>query len=478
VAEFLIALPFFCLMKLSCFMSSFKVAVLIPCYNEAVAIAKVVQDFRRVLPDAPIYVFDNNSCDATVAEALKAGAIVRQEHQQGKGHVVRRMFRDIDADFYIMVDGDDTYDADIAPNMLQLAMAGPYDLVNCVRCATEQQAYRDGHRWGNRLLTGVVRAIFGNRVLDMLSGYKVFSKRFVKSFPALSAGFDIETELSVHTLELAMPVAHIKGDYRGRQQGSVSKLRTYRDGWRILMMIMRLIRHERPLAFFGGLAAGFALSALLLMWPVFTTFLETGLVPRFPTAILSVGIMLLGALSLVTGLILDTVSRGRKETRMLAYLHYPAPPFRADADIDHDAVLFDAQWETQNRSAGVAKQAGAFALVGVLGYLVNAGLVELLVGDWGAVWAQVVAFPVAVTVTWWLNRRYTFASDNPKRTREWLRYVAANSLGWLINNGAYLWMVWHMPLAAQHPSLAVAVGSLLGMVFNFSGSRWLVFKAV
>ncbi|MGR8981492.1 MAG: glycosyltransferase family 2 protein, partial [Gammaproteobacteria bacterium] len=307
-----------------------SIAVLIPCYNEEVAIAKVVRDFKATLPNATVFVYDNNSTDGTITEAIAAGAQVRNESQQGKGHVVRRMFRDIDADFYIMVDGDDTYEANLSSEMLRLAMNGPYDFVNCIRRETEDVAYRAGHRFGNRLLTGVVRRIFGNRVLDMLSGYKVFSRRFVKSFPALSTGFDIETELTVHALELSMPIAHIKGSYRGRPEGSESKLRTYRDGWLILMMILKLVRHERPLIFFGILAALSTLVALVLIEPVVVSYLNTGLVPRLPTAVLSMGIVLIAFLSLTTGIILDTVTRGRRELRLLTYLQYPAAPYVPD----------------------------------------------------------------------------------------------------------------------------------------------------
>lgn len=301
-----------------------KIAVLLPCYNEEKAIAQVVKDFRTALPDAQIYVYDNNSKDQTAAVAKAAGAIVRTELQQGKGHVVRRMFRDIDADFYIMADGDDTYEASIAPSMLQLAIDSNLDLVNCIRRETEQAAYRGGHRFGNIMLTSVVRRIFGDRVRDMLSGYKVFSRRFVKSFPALSQGFDIETELTVHALELSMPVAHVEGPYRGRPEGSESKLRTYRDGWRILMLIFKLIRHERPMFFFGVLAALLAVTSVGLALPLVETYLETGLVPRIPTAVLSMGLVIMAFLSVVTGTILDTVTRGRREVRLLAYLQYSA----------------------------------------------------------------------------------------------------------------------------------------------------------
>ncbi|KDM65209.1 protein RfbJ [Acidiphilium sp. JA12-A1] len=302
-----------------------RIAVLLPCHNEAAAIGAVVRAFRTALPGADIYVFDNNSTDDTAAIARGAGAIVRREALQGKGHVVRRMFRDIQADLYVMADGDDTYDAALAPAMIALARRGPYDLVNCVRRETDAAAYRGGHRLGNRLLTGAVRAIFGDRVEDMLSGYKVLSRRFVKSFPVLATGFDIETELAVHALELALPIAHVEGDYRPRPAGSESKLRTWRDGWRILRLILRLLRHERPLAFFGALGGAAFLVAAVLIAPVIATYLRTGLVPRLPTAVLATGIVLAGALSLTTGIILDTVTRGRRETRLLAYLRHAAP---------------------------------------------------------------------------------------------------------------------------------------------------------
>ena len=300
-----------------------RIAVIIPCFNEANAIAKVVMGFRQALPEARIYVYDNNSSDGTAQMARAAGAIVRHETQQGKGHVVRRMFRDVDADLYLMVDGDDTYDPSAARAMLALLQEGSHDLVNCVRVESGAAAYRGGHRLGNRVLTGVVRRIFGNRIRDMLSGYKAFSRRFVKSFPVLSHGFDIETELTVHALELSMPVAHVEAAYRGRGEGSQSKLRTYRDGWHILMMILRLVRHERPFLFFGVLSYVLALTSIGLAVPIFATYIETGLVPRFPTAILSTGIMLMAALTLMAGTVLDTVTRGRRETRLLAYLQHP-----------------------------------------------------------------------------------------------------------------------------------------------------------
>ena len=301
-----------------------SVAILIPCYNEGITIGKVVRDFKEKLPMATIFVYDNNSNDDTFEQAAKYGAIVRREYRQGKGNVVRRMFRDIDADFYVLVDGDDTYDANVALQMLQLAMDEPCDLVNCIRRENGQDAYRIGHRFGNQVLTGIVRYIFGNIIHDMLSGYKVLSRRFVKSFPALSGGFDIETELTVHALELSMPIAHVEGNYRSRPKGSESKLRTYRDGLRILLMIIALLKHERPLKFFSSLGVLLIVVSLALGVPVVIQFIQTGLVIRLPTAILAMGIMLLAFLSIVTGLILDTVTRGRRESKMLTYLQYSA----------------------------------------------------------------------------------------------------------------------------------------------------------
>jgi glycosyltransferase involved in cell wall biosynthesis len=300
-----------------------SVAVLIPCYNEALTIADVVRQFKAALPQASVLVYDNNSTDGTREAAKAAGAAVFHEKTQGKGNVVRRMFRDVEADFYILVDGDGTYDAAMAPSMLSLALTERIDLVNCVRNSESQPAaYRRGHRFGNRLLTSIVTLIFGNRLTDMLSGYKLLSRRFVKSFPALSGGFDIETELCVHALELSLPIGHLTGDYKGRPEGSASKLNTYRDGLRILWLIVALVKHERPLQLFGAASCILLVAALLLGAPVVTHYLATGLVPRLPTAVLATGLVLIAALSFATGLILDTVTRGRREARMLAYLQY------------------------------------------------------------------------------------------------------------------------------------------------------------
>lgn len=305
------------------------IAVLIPCYNEEAAVAKVITDFRRVLPQAKIYVYDNNSRDRTVEVAKSAGAIVRSEPLQGKGNVVRRMFADIDADVYVLVDGDATYDADSAPKMIKALQQGPLDMVNGARVTNIEKAYRPGHRFGNWLLTTMVAQIFGNRISDMLSGYRIMSRRYVKSFPALSAGFETETELTVHALELRMPMAEIVTPYKDRPPGSVSKLSTFRDGFRILWTIIVLVKEERPMQFFSLLALLFAAISTVLIIPIIMTFLHTGLVPRLPTAVLSMGLLILGFLSLSCGLILDTVTRGRREMKRMRYLSVPAPNWEA-----------------------------------------------------------------------------------------------------------------------------------------------------
>jgi glycosyltransferase involved in cell wall biosynthesis len=301
-----------------------RMAVILPCYNEEAAIGEVVRDFRNALPQADIYVYDNNSRDHTVERAQQAGAIVRREIRQGKGHVVRRMFADVDADIYVLADGDGTYDAASAASMIDKLVAERLDMVVGSRLTTyEGEAFRIGHRFGNDLLTGFLGLCFGRTFTDILSGYRVFSRRFVKSFPALSTGFETETELSVHALELRMPLAEVTTHYRTRPAGSASKLRTYRDGFRILVMIVNLFKEERPLAFFSIIAGVLALISLILAYPVFVTYIETGMVPRFPTAILSTGLMILASLSLTCGFVLDTVTLGRREMKRLAYLAIP-----------------------------------------------------------------------------------------------------------------------------------------------------------
>lgn len=301
-----------------------RIAVLIPCFNEEAAIGKVVADFRAALPEATIHVYDNNSTDGTAAAARAAGAVVRRETLQGKGHVVRRMFADVEADIYVLVDGDDTYEAAAAPRMVRLLREQGLDMVNGARSGGEA-AYRPGHRFGNRVLTGLVAAVFGNRVRDLLSGYRVFSRRFVKSFPALAGGFETETEFTVHALELGMPIGEVPTAYKERPPGSASKLNTVRDGVRILRTILVLVKEERPLPFFGLAALLLLVAGLGLFVPVLLTYLETGLVPRLPTAVLSLGLALLSFLSLACGLILDTVTRGRKEAKRIAYLAVPGP---------------------------------------------------------------------------------------------------------------------------------------------------------
>jgi glycosyltransferase involved in cell wall biosynthesis len=302
-----------------------KVAVLIPCYNEEAAIATVVGEFRAALPGATIYVYDNNSRDQTAACAAAAGAVVRRESRQGKGNVVRRMFADIEADIYVLVDGDDTYDAGAAPRMIQQMLADGADLLTARRIHSHADAYRRGHLVGNRMLTGLTSALFRVRLSDMLSGYRVFSRRFVKSFPFTAEGFAIETELTVHAVRLMMPMSEMETRYKERAVGSVSKLNTWRDGLRILGTIAYLVREERPLVFFTAIFALLALASVVAGTPVVTDYLATGQVPRLPTAVLATGLMVLAFLSMVCGLILDTVTRGRWEAKRMAYLAIPGP---------------------------------------------------------------------------------------------------------------------------------------------------------
>ncbi|MFN0249222.1 MAG: glycosyltransferase family 2 protein [Kofleriaceae bacterium] len=307
-----------------------RIAVLVPCFNEEAAIAKVVSDFRTSLPEATVYVYDNNSTDKTIDVATAAGAEVRREYRRGKGNVVRRMFQDIEADVYVMVDGDDTYDASVARKLVDRLVEDNLDMVVGRRVETHQAAYRAGHRLGNAVLTGLVRWLFGANIVDMLSGYRVFSRRFVKSFPSFSREFEIETELTVHAMQMRMAVAEVDTNYKERPPGSTSKLRTFRDGWRILMTITNLMRNERPLLFFGLIGFLLAGVAIALGIPVLLEYYDTGLVRRFPTAILCSGLGVISVISVATGLILDLVSHVRRETKRLAYLSYPAPRSTAD----------------------------------------------------------------------------------------------------------------------------------------------------
>ena len=302
-----------------------RIAVLLPCYNEEAAIAQVIAGFRRALPGAAIYVYDNNSRDRTVEVAEKAGAIVRSERMQGKGHVVRRMFADVDADIYVMADGDLTYDPKAAPAMVEQLLAERLDMVVGTRQHEEKSAYRGGHVLGNRLFTGLLARLFGRSFSDIFSGYRVFSRRFVKSFPVLSEGFEIETEMSVHALELRMPVGELATAYGARLEGSESKLSTFGDGWRILKTILTLYRVERPALFYGSIGALLLVAAIILAVPLALTYIDTGLVPRLPTAVLVTGMTIIAVLCFFAGLILDTVTRGRREVRRLAYLAQPGP---------------------------------------------------------------------------------------------------------------------------------------------------------
>ncbi|MFL6728121.1 MAG: glycosyltransferase family 2 protein [Sphingomicrobium sp.] len=302
-----------------------RIAVLLPCYNEEAAIAATIAGFRAALPGSTIYVYDNNSSDRTRDVAAKAGAVVRTERQQGKGHVVRRMFADVDADVFVIADGDLTYDPKAAPAMVDLLLAEQLDMVVGTRRHEEKDAYRGGHLLGNRLFTGLLSGLFGRSFSDIFSGYRVFSRRFVKSFPVLSSGFEIETEISVHALELRMPVGEVETAYAARPEGSQSKLSTWSDGWRILKTIVTLYRIERPVLFYGAIGALLVALAFILSIPLLVTYMHTGLVPRLPTAILVTGIIIVAVLCFFAGLILDTVTRGRREVRRLSYLSLEAP---------------------------------------------------------------------------------------------------------------------------------------------------------
>ena len=313
--------------------SGTDIAVIVPCYNEAAAVGKVVSELQASLPTAKIYVYDNNSTDNTATIAAAAGAIVRHVARKGKGNVVRRAFADVEADVYLLIDGDDTYEAARAAELVRVLLTGPYDQVIGVRKHSNVAAYRPGHTLGNRVLTGAAGALFGREITDMLSGYRAFSRRYVKSFPALSREFEIETELTIHSLHLRVPVAEIPVGYKERPSGGESKLRTYRDGVRILRWILSLTRLERPTLFHGALAALLGVVALILGVPVVLEYLDTGLVPRFPTAILASSIGLIAILMLVLGYLLDAVGRSRQEAARLTYLRHPAPAVTAEVRL-------------------------------------------------------------------------------------------------------------------------------------------------
>ncbi len=308
-----------------------RVAVILPCYNEEAAIGATVRAFGAALPLAQVYVYDNNSKDRTAEVAREAGAIVRNEHRQGKGNVMRRMFADVEADIYVLADGDDTYDASQAPELIAKLVTEELDLVTGRRVHTDAAAYRAGHVLGNRMLTGLTALMFGIELKDMLSGYRVMSRRFVKSFPFTAAGFAIETELTVHAVRLLMPMAEVDTRYKERPAGSASKLNTYRDGFRILFTIAHLIREERPLFFFSVIAAVLAAVSGYLGWSLLIEFIETSKVPRLPTALLATGLMVIAFLCLMSGLILDTVTRGRWEAKRMAYLTFRGPQERRNA---------------------------------------------------------------------------------------------------------------------------------------------------
>ncbi len=319
------------------------IAILIPCFNEETTIRQVINDFKKALPKARIYVYDNNSNDNTVQVALDAGAIVKHENRQGKGNVVARMFADVEADAYILVDGDATYDSNSIQKMVQALINGPYDMVNAARISQSSEAYRAGHTLGNRLFSYIVRKIFGKSLSDLFSGYRVFSRRFVKSFPCFSKGFEIETDLTIHALSLQIPVIEIQTPYYARLPGSFSKLSTFKDGWRILGVIFNLVRTEKPLLFFFSFSILFLAVSLLLGVPIITEFLKIGSVPRFPSAILAASFGILSFLSLISGFILDGVTISRKETKRLRYLSFPAPNFIQESNTTlegkHDMIF-------------------------------------------------------------------------------------------------------------------------------------------
>ncbi|MEE2878067.1 MAG: glycosyltransferase [Pseudomonadota bacterium] len=306
-----------------------RIAVVLPCYNEAATIASVIEAFRSALPDAEIYVFDNNSTDGTAEIARRAGASVRSETRQGKGYVVQRIFADVEADIYVMADGDGTYDAALAPTLVELMKRNHVDMVVGTRANVTKDAGRGGHAFGNRIFNMLFNAMFGRQFTDIFSGYRVFSRRFAKSFPAVSGGFEIETEMSVHACQIGVPTLERPTPYGVRPEDSTSKLRTFRDGFRILGLFLTLAKETRPAAFFGAIGLILAFVALGLAAPLAVTYLETGLVPRMPTAILATGLVVIGTVSTVCGLILDSLARSRVEAKRSVFLSYPPGDWRS-----------------------------------------------------------------------------------------------------------------------------------------------------
>lgn len=442
-----------------------RLAVLIPCYNEEVAIGTVVRDFQRVLPQATIYVFDNNSRDRTVDIARSHGAVVRHVPLQGKGNVMRRMFADIEADIYILVDGDDTYHAQSSPQMIDTLLAEGLDMVVGRRKSTEVESYRLGHRLGNRMLTGFVAQLFGRRFTDMLSGYRVFSRRYVKSFPALARGFETETELTVHALELRMPVTEVDTPYKARPEGSFSKLNTIRDGIRILNTILRLFRLERPLLFFGLISLLLALLAIGLATPPGTHLHRNR--PRPAPAHRPAGHR--------PGHPLQPLTHLRPHPRKRHANPARSPP--ADLPrhpLHRQHIPLGRPARRENR---LTARLLRFGLVGTAGYLVDAGLLQTMV-QWGGInpfLARLGSFIAAATATWWLNRTYTFSARHQASGGEWLRYITAMTLGGLINYGAFAAALLWLPHPLRQPWLAVACGSLAGMAANYYTSSRFIF---
>jgi putative flippase GtrA/glycosyltransferase involved in cell wall biosynthesis len=469
--------------------SQLDVAVLIPCYNEAATVGKVVADFRSALPQARIYVYDNNSTDQTIQQATLAGAIVRLETRQGKGNVVKRMFADIEADLYVLVDGDDTYPASYAPQLIQCLLTSQVDMLNVARQPIDTRVYRPGHQFGNRMLNGLVDLFFENPFTDMLSGYRVLTHRFVKSFPILASGFEIETELTVHAIELQMPVQEVALPFKDRPSGSVSKLNTIRDGFKILRLIIRLLREDRPLQFFSLSSLLMLGISLVFMVPIIQEYLVTGLVPRLPTVVVLTGLALLACLSFAVGLILDTVTRGRRELKKLHYLSL-LPPWDNDqsglsGSIPHLEIVDRSQKQsiaTQTLMAQLfSPQFLQFAIVGGLGFGVDT-LSFMALKQWTPLHlyaARALAFPLAVTATWFFNRHLTFR-ERPRNRRkrvEYGLYFLVSLCGLGANFGTFVGSIELFPSLKTVWIVPLGLGTLAGLWFNYNLSRSVVFQS-